>query len=446
MAFNIVLTNDDGYDAPGIQTLYSALVAAGYDVHIVAPATNQSAQGSSLGGIAALNAPIGVTEFSPGNYAVSGRPGVAVRAAIDTLFANDPPDLVISGTNRGDNAGESENISGTVNGAVAALDRGIPAIAVSAGSDTSGSYSNGFANAAAITVELVNKLVAAQPAGQALLPPGQGLSVNVPGGALGGVAATVIDQESSATFPIGQLPGGLYNSTFTPSTGSGNPVSEGAQFLAGNATISAIDGNWGGTEAQRAQLQDRLSDALKADPSVQPGLKVMLVDASGADSPGLQIARLGLLANGDEVTVVAPASDQAGTGSALTLTDYKVTQTGAGYSVAATPTTTVETGLDALLTGADRPDLVVSGIDPGSSVGLQGVTSATLAAAVGAVFNYDIPAISMNVGTDVSGNVSVSDYIKSTLFLLKLVGGLEATSPANGSPFGDGTHAGSDSA
>jgi len=50
---NIVLTNDDGFNAPGIQTLYTALVNGGFNVHIVAPAVNQSAQGSSLGGTAA---------------------------------------------------------------------------------------------------------------------------------------------------------------------------------------------------------------------------------------------------------------------------------------------------------------------------------------------------------------------------------------------------------
>lgn len=440
MPLSIVLTNDDGFDAPGIQSLYSALVAAGYDVHIVAPKTNQSAQGSSLGGTAAIDSPVTVTEFSPGNYYVDGRPGVATRAAIDTLFADNPPDLVISGTNKGDNTGESENISGTVNGAVAALDRGIPAIAVSAGSDPTGSYTNGFANAANITVELVQRLEAAKADGQPLLPAGEGLSVNVPGGVVKGVTVTTIDQESSATYPIGQLPSGLYNSTFTPSMSSGNPLSEGAQFLAGNATISAIDGNWAGTESQRAQLETRLSGVLDHGLKSAPGLKVMLVDASGANSIGIQLVRLALLANGDDVTVVAPATDQTGTGSALTLQDFKVTPITGGYTVAATPSTTVETGLDALLTGDDRPDLVVSGADPGSSVGLQGVTSATLAAAAEAVFNYGIPEISLNVGTDSSGNVSFLDYAKSALFLLKVVDGLEATEPSNGSllPSGEG--------
>ena len=102
---NIVLTNDDGFNAPGIQTLYTALVAAGFNVHIVAPAVNQSAQGSSLGGTAALSNPIDITEFSPGNFFVDGKPATATLTALDDLFAGHAPDLVISGTNRGDNIG-----------------------------------------------------------------------------------------------------------------------------------------------------------------------------------------------------------------------------------------------------------------------------------------------------------------------------------------------------
>jgi len=67
---NVVLTNDDAFDAPGIQTLYHALVEAGFNVHIVAPHVNQSAQGSSLGGTSGLTNPVDITEFSPGNFFV----------------------------------------------------------------------------------------------------------------------------------------------------------------------------------------------------------------------------------------------------------------------------------------------------------------------------------------------------------------------------------------
>ena len=72
----IALINDDGFSAPGVTTLYRGLISAGFDVQIVAPTDNQSAQGSSFGGIEALANPIGITEVSPGNYSVDGRPAV----------------------------------------------------------------------------------------------------------------------------------------------------------------------------------------------------------------------------------------------------------------------------------------------------------------------------------------------------------------------------------
>src|SRR5215468_3114243 len=153
---NIILTNDDGFSAPGIQTLYAALLNAGFNVHIVAPAVNQSAQGSSLGGASALINPIDITEFSPGNFFVDGKPATAALTALDDLFAGKAPDLVISGTNRGENIGESENISGTVNGALQALFEGVPSIAVSA--QTGGDLNTTFANAANFVVNFLQQL------------------------------------------------------------------------------------------------------------------------------------------------------------------------------------------------------------------------------------------------------------------------------------------------
>jgi 3-phytase len=137
LALNIILTNDDSYNSPGLQTLYRALVAHSDNVHIVAPSANQSAQGNSLGGTAGMEQPVTYHEVTPGNYAVDGRPVAASLAMLDVLdlFHGEAPDLVISGTNRG----ESNNISGTVNAAVAALHEGVPAIALSAGPDD-GSY------------------------------------------------------------------------------------------------------------------------------------------------------------------------------------------------------------------------------------------------------------------------------------------------------------------
>src|SRR5215831_1216240 len=176
---NIVLTNDDGFNAPGIQTLYTALVGAGFNVHIVAPQVNQSAQGSSLGGTAALNNPIDITQFSPGNFFVDGKPATATLTALDDLFAGQAPDLVISGTNRGDNIGESENISGTVNAALQGLFEGIPSIAISAGS-FNGSFDAAFANAGAFMVNFLQELQVAHAPGSRCCRPAKGLRSTFP--------------------------------------------------------------------------------------------------------------------------------------------------------------------------------------------------------------------------------------------------------------------------
>lgn len=400
MPLNILLTNDDGYNAPGLVALYDALVADGENVHIVAPAANQSAQGSSLGGTAAVAQPFAVTEFSPGNYFVEGRPVTATLVGLDVLdlFGGAEPDIVVSGTNRGDNTGESANISGTVNAAVAALGRGIPAIALSAGADA-GDYDAAYANSAAFLVILLDRLDAARPDGAPLIPGAEGLSINIPGTPDPvGVAATRIDQESAASFPIGEKPNGLYNSTLIANTApSGNPLSEGAQFLADRLTVSPIDGSWSASEQARLDLSMRLNGSLGDGhwPDVQP-LKVLLVNDEGADAPGLEVLRDVLLLQGAEVTVTAPATPQQNVGTALTLTDFAVTRTDAGYTVAATPSTAIYTAFDALLTDTDRPDLVISGIDTGPSLGLPAFTSGTLAAAVASVFNYQVPAIAVS--------------------------------------------------
>lgn len=432
MALDILLTNDDGYSAAGLTTLYDALVAAGHTVHIVAPETNQSAKGSTLGGVAALSQPIAYTEFSDGNFYVSGSPVVAARTGLDYILPNElpgfHPDVVISGTNAGDNTGESANISGTINAALAGLYEGIPAIAVSAGS-SNGSYTGAYANAAAMVVDLLDKLEAERAADAPLLPPGEALDINVPGQAIqNGVAATVLTDESSAYYPIGQTSTGQYNSTFTPNTHpSGDPLSEGSNFLLGNATITALDGNWSAGEATRAAIEQRL-EGLATPPATAKPLDIMLVNDDGYTAPGLAAVRDALVAAGHQVTVVAPASQQSGVGTSLTLGAFDVTAVSATtYAVNATPSTTVYTGLDALLTGDDRPDLVVSGTNEGANVGLFATASGTLSAAVAAVFNYDLPAIAISTATDATGKVPDGLYATSADVLVDLIAQLEAT-------------------
>lgn len=423
---NIVLTNDDGYNAPGIQTLYTALSSAGYNVHIVAPAVNQSAQGSSLGGVSGLVSPIGITEFSPGNYYVDGRPATATLTALDDLFGGHAPDLVISGTNRGDNIGESENISGTVNGALQGLFEGVPAIAVSAGS-FQGDYTAAFANAANFVVDFLGQLRAAEAPGQPILPAGEGLSINVPGNpVLAGAAVTTITAESSSYFPYMQTGTNTFAEGFVTNTSpSGSPTSEGSQFLTNHITISPVDGNWGGSEADRAALAVRLGASLTSSDPTHGPLNILLLNEDGHSAHGLDATRDALLAKGYNVTVLAPSTDQSGVGSALFLNPVTVTEYEAkDYAATGTPATLVALGLDPQgLFHGQRPDLVVVGADQGDAVGIENANhSATLAGAVTALFNYGVPSIAVS-----SASGSDADLTTGANFVASLIQHLQTS-------------------
>ncbi|MEU5539414.1 5'/3'-nucleotidase SurE [Streptomyces sp. NPDC020362] len=174
----ILLTNDDGFDAVGIRTLFQRLTAAGYDVTIVAPLTNQSGTGTKMMSSTTLT----VKHPEPRVWAVDGTPGDAVSFGLSEVFADRAPDLVVSGTNFGPNLAALATHSGTVGGAVAALEQGVPAIAVSTGGLTApvpGPVVNAMRPTGDFTVKLIERLKARATNGR-LLPEGVGLNVNHP--------------------------------------------------------------------------------------------------------------------------------------------------------------------------------------------------------------------------------------------------------------------------
>ncbi len=123
-SLEIVLTNDDGIDSPGIHALYDALTEVA-DVTVVAPADDQSAVGRSI------SSEVDVFEHDLG-YALEGTPADCVVAGVGELGPNPSPDLVVSGCNRGANLGEYViGRSGTVSAAVEAAFFDVPAIAAS---------------------------------------------------------------------------------------------------------------------------------------------------------------------------------------------------------------------------------------------------------------------------------------------------------------------------
>ena len=129
----VLVTNDDGVAAAGIDALVEALSTdTRLELVVVAPAENQSGSGDSTtpGGAPASEA---TTRSGRAAVAVAGEPGDAVVHGLDVVLADDPPDLVISGINEGQNLGPIVDLSGTVGAARIAAREGIPALAVSAG-------------------------------------------------------------------------------------------------------------------------------------------------------------------------------------------------------------------------------------------------------------------------------------------------------------------------
>jgi 5'-nucleotidase len=127
----IVVTNDDGYNSPGINTLVQALrKLPKVTVKVVAPATNQSGTGGKTTPGTLVTTKVKTLSGYPA-IAVQGYPADTIRAAIDQLHIR--PNLVVSGINFGQNLGPVADLSGTVGAARAAAARGIPAVATSQG-------------------------------------------------------------------------------------------------------------------------------------------------------------------------------------------------------------------------------------------------------------------------------------------------------------------------
>lgn len=121
----ILLTNDDGIQAPGLQLLFEKIGRLGKTC-IIAPEYDNSAASHSL----TINRPLRVREVAENVYSINGTPTDCVTIGIGKLLAR-KPDLVISGINPGPNLGDDVSYSGTVSAAIESTMLGIPAIAVS---------------------------------------------------------------------------------------------------------------------------------------------------------------------------------------------------------------------------------------------------------------------------------------------------------------------------
>jgi 5'-nucleotidase len=161
---HILITNDDGYLAPGIKILTQELSRVA-EVSVVAPDRNKSGASNSL----TLMRPLRV-ELSPeGSYYVDGTPTDCVHLALSGLL-DSPPDMVVSGINAGPNLGDDVLYSGTVAAAMEGRYLGLPAIAVS----LAGKPASHYDTAARITRRVIERL------GHSPLPDDTLLNLNVP--------------------------------------------------------------------------------------------------------------------------------------------------------------------------------------------------------------------------------------------------------------------------
>jgi 5'-nucleotidase len=181
----ILVSNDDGYFAPGITLLAEALGELG-EVTVVAPERDRSGSSNSL----TLDRPLTLRRAPNGFFSVNGTPTDCVHIAV-TGVLDFTPDLVVSGINLGANMGDDTIYSGTVAAAAEGYLLGIPAIAISLTSKT-GEH---FESAIGVARELVARFRRAPP-GEPVL-----LNVNVPDvepGRLGGIEVTRLGKRHKA--------------------------------------------------------------------------------------------------------------------------------------------------------------------------------------------------------------------------------------------------------
>jgi 5'-nucleotidase len=123
----VLLTNDDGIDAPGLAVLEEVAATLAREVWVVAPEHDQSGTSHSI----SLHAPLRFTHRGERRFGVSGTPGDSVIMAVRRIMFDGPPTLVLSGINRGANLGVETVFSGTVGAAMTGMLLGIPSIALS---------------------------------------------------------------------------------------------------------------------------------------------------------------------------------------------------------------------------------------------------------------------------------------------------------------------------
>ena len=152
----ILLTNDDGIDAPGLHALREIAAQLSDDVWVVAPETNQSGASHSL----SMREPLRLRKIDERAFAVRGTPTDSVIMGVRHILKDKLPDLVLSGVNRGANMAEDVTYSGTIAGAFEGTILGIRSVALSQAFGVSGGKSIRWETALTHAPGLLRKLLA----------------------------------------------------------------------------------------------------------------------------------------------------------------------------------------------------------------------------------------------------------------------------------------------
>jgi 5'-nucleotidase len=227
VSMHLLLSNDDGYFAPGLTTLAEVLAPLG-KITVVAPERDRSGASNSL----TLDRPLSVRRANNGFFYVNGTPTDCVHLAVTGLL-DELPDIVISGVNHGANMGDDTIYSGTVAAATEGFLLGIPSLAVSL-------VANGndhFATAAQVAAEIVERFRVQRPREPVLL------NVNVPDvpyARLQGIEITRLGKRHKAepvvksTTPRGET---VY---WVGAAGAAQDAGEGTDFNAAARTVVSV--------------------------------------------------------------------------------------------------------------------------------------------------------------------------------------------------------------
>jgi len=159
----VLLTNDDGIDAPGLAVLEAVAATLAREIWVVAPEHDQSGTSHSI----SLHAPLRFSRQGERRFGVGGTPGDCVVMAVRHLMLDAPPALVLAGINRGANLGVETVFSGTVGAAMAGMLLGVPSIALS--QVFTDRLAVRWETARALAPGVIRKLLAAGWSGQAIL-------------------------------------------------------------------------------------------------------------------------------------------------------------------------------------------------------------------------------------------------------------------------------------